>query len=348
MLAPSRILRATPARAGGGRDRWDLVEDAREAIEEGSKSFAAASRLFDRETRERVWLLYAWCRRCDDLADAQEKGGELGDQSDASKRIRAIRLLTDRAFEGLPTADPAFDAFGLVAMETGLTREMTDDVIMGFELDAAGWRPRTEMDLARYCYHVAGAVGVMMAVVMGVPKDDPWMLDRACDLGIAFQLANIARDLAEDDRGDRCYLPVEWMVEEDIEPGQLIKPHHRGELADMAGKLIERMESHLAAALPATARLPLRSRWAVLSAARIYGAIGREVRARGPAAWDRRVVIGPLAKLRHIAAAFWQALRNHPEEPAAMPEWTRNDILIEVRMAGPIAPPPMDALPDEG
>ena len=57
--------------------------------------------------------------------------------------------------------------------------------------------------LWRYCYHVAGAVGVMMAVVMGVARDDGETLDRACDLGIAFQLANIARDIGEDDAAER-------------------------------------------------------------------------------------------------------------------------------------------------
>lgn len=347
LLAPSRILRATPAQAGGGRDRWQLVEQAREAIEQGSRSFHAASLLFDRGTREKVWLLYAWCRRCDDLADAQEMGGELGDQAGAGKRLRAIRLLTERAFEGLPTADPAFDAFGLVARECGLTREMAEDVIMGFELDAEGWRPRSEADLARYCYHVAGAVGVMMAVVMGVPKADTETLDRACDLGIAFQLANIARDLGEDDRADRCYLPVEWLVEQDIEPGQHMKPHHRGELAEMAARLVDIMERHEAAARLGTTRLPFRSRWAVLAAARIYGAIGREVRARGTAAWDHRVVIGRREKAKHAAAAFWEALRNRPAVPAEMPDWNRGDILIDVRMSGPIAKPPMEPLPDE-
>ena len=347
MLAPSRILRPTQARAGGGRDRWELVEAAREMIEDGSKSFAAASKLFDPATREQVWLLYAWCRRCDDLADAQDHGGALGEQTGAEKRIRAIKLLTERAFEGLPTADPAFDAFGLIAKECALTPEMADDVIMGFELDAADWRPRSEMDLARYCYHVAGAVGVMMAVVMGVPKDDTWMLDRACDLGLAFQLANIARDLREDDAAGRCYLPVEWLVEQDIEPGQHMKPHHGQELAEMAARLVERMESHLAAARLGAARLPFRSRWAVLAAARIYGAIGHEVRARGANAWDHRVVVGRTAKLVHIAGAFWEAVVNKPEQPEKMPEWTRGDILIEVRMAGPIAKPPMDPLPDE-
>ena len=318
LLAPSRILRTTPTQAGGGHSRAALVERAREAIEQGSRSFHAASLLFDRGTREKVWLLYAWCRRCDDLADAQDhgrpiEGGELGDQADADKRLRAIRLLTARAFEGLPTADPAFDAFGLVARECGLTHEMAEDVIMGFDLDAEGWRPRSEADLARYCYHVAGAVGVMMAVVMGVPKGDTETLDRACDLGIAFQLANIARDLGEDDRADRCYLPLEWLVEQDIEPGQHMKPHHLGQLA----------------------------------AARIYGAIGREVRARGGAAWDRRVVIGRREKARHAAAALWEAVKNRPSPPARMPEWNRGDILIDVRMAGPIAKPPMDPIPYE-
>ncbi len=347
MLAPSRILRTTPSQAGGGREREDLVDYAEHAIAKGSRSFALASRLFARDTREKVWLLYAWCRRCDDLADNQDHGGTLGEEEGAERRLTAIRLLTERAFEGLPTADPAFDAFGLVARESGITREMAEDVIMGFELDARGWRPRSEADLARYCYHVAGAVGVMMAQVMGVPRDDSWMLDRACDLGLAFQLANIARDLDEDDKADRCYLPVEWLVEEDIEPGQHLKPHHRQELTDMAARLIRRMEQHEAYARLGAAKLPFRQRWAILAAARIYGAIGRRVVGLGTRAWDHRVVIGRLEKLRHVAAAFGEAVRNKPEEPPEPPAWTRGAILIDVRMAQPIPPPPMEPLADE-
>jgi len=346
MLAPSRILRTTPSQPGGGRSREELIDEAEEAIEKGSKSFTLASRLFDRDTREKAWLLYAWCRRCDDLADAQDHGGELGEQEGAERRLTAIRLLTERAFEGLPTADPAFDAFGLVARECRLTREMAEDVILGFELDAHDWRPRSEADLARYCYHVAGAVGVMMAIVMGVSKDDSWMLDRACDLGMAFQLANIARDVSEDDKADRRYLPLEWMVEEDIEPGMVMHPHHRQELADIVARLIERMERHEAWARLGAARLPFRSRWAVLAAANIYGAIGRRVRALGPHAWDKRVVIGRAEKVRHVAAAFWEAVRNKPEEPSEPPPWDRATILIDVRMSQPIPPPPMEPLPE--
>ncbi|WP_133366434.1 phytoene/squalene synthase family protein [Qipengyuania sediminis] len=346
MLAPSRILRETPARAGGGREREDLIAHAWEMIRHGSKSFAAASRLFDEAAREQAWLLYAWCRRCDDIADGQELGGKLGEEEGAERRITAIRLLTERAFEGLPTADAAFDAFGLVAREVGLTPEMAEDVIGGFQLDAEGWRPRSERDLARYCYHVAGAVGVMMARIMGVGRDDAWMLDRACDLGLAFQLANIARDMAEDAAAGRCYIPMEWLAEEDIEPGQEMKPHHREEMAAIAKRLVDRMETHEAAARLGAARLPFRRRWAVLAAANIYGAIGREVVAQGPRAWDSRVVIGRAAKAKLIARAAWEAWRNKPEEPPQMPEWTRGDILIEVRMNAPIPPPDMGPLPE--
>lgn len=350
MLAPSRILRETPARAGGGREREDLIAAAWDMIRDGSKSFAAASRLFDPAAREQAWLLYAWCRRCDDIADGQELGrpgaSTLSEEEGAERRITAIRLLTERAFEGLPTADTAFDAFGLVAREVGITPDMAEDVIGGFQLDAEGWRPRNETDLARYCYHVAGAVGVMMARIMGVAKDDAWMLDRACDLGLAFQLANIARDLAEDADAGRCYIPMDWLAEEDIEPGQEMKPHHRGEMAAIAKRLVERMETHEAAARLGAAQLPFRRRWAVLSAANIYGAIGREVVARGPRAWDNRVVIGKPAKAKLIARAAWEALRNRPEQPATMPEWNRGDILIEVRMNAPIPPPDMGPLPE--
>ena len=73
-LVPSRFVRPSIPRPGGGRDRAALVNESYEAIAEGSRSFAFASKLFDKPTRERVWMLYAWCRRCDDLADAQDMG----------------------------------------------------------------------------------------------------------------------------------------------------------------------------------------------------------------------------------------------------------------------------------
>ena len=179
-LVASGILRAPPRQTGGGRERESLVRLAREAMDRGSRSFALASRLFDKGTRERAWLLYAWCRRCDDIADGQDHGGTPKlDESGGRSRIEAIRVLTRRALEGQPTAEVAFDALGQVATEAGLTEDMAGDVIDGFALDAEGWRPRSEGDLMRYCFHVAGAVGVMAARAMGVPAEDHDTLDRA-------------------------------------------------------------------------------------------------------------------------------------------------------------------------
>ncbi len=312
-------MSTTPAR------RAALVEHARLVIKRGSQSFSAASQLFDDETRQRAWLLYAWCRRCDDIADNQDLGGELGDQSNLDERLAHIRKLTAQAFAGEPTGDPSFDALGVVAKECGLTPKMAEDVIAGFALDAEDWRPRTEADMMQYCYHVAGAVGVMMAVVMGVDPDDQDTLDRANDLGLAFQLSNIARDIVEDDAAGRCYLPLQWLVEEDIEPGQHTKPHHRQELADMAARLVALVERHEAAARVGAARLPFRSRWAVLSAARIYGAIGRKVRARGTEAWNSRTYVPRWEKALYGARAFLSAAINREKPPADPITWGIKD-----------------------
>lgn len=287
--------------------RARLVTHAAATIGAGSKSFAAASRLFDRATRERVWLLYAWCRRCDDLIDGQDLGGAMRDQASVTQRMEEVRERTARAFSGIETGDPAFDCLAVVARETGLTPAMADDVLAGFTLDATGWQPRNETDLMRYCWHVAGAVGVMMAVVMGVDPDDAETLERAGDLGMAFQLANIARDLAEDNAAQRCYLPAEWLAEADIPPGEELKPPYRNALAVMARRLCRIATAHECSARIGARRLRLRQRWAILAAAGIYGEIARIVTRRGAAAWDRRAVVDKKRKLWWIARSAVQA-----------------------------------------
>jgi len=346
LLAPSQILRPPVRQSGGGRWREDLVDEARRSIARGSKSFAFASRLFDKATRERAWLLYAWCRRGDDIADGQEFGDRMDEGGEGESRVNAIRVLTRRALEGQPTADPAFDAFGQVAGEVGLTEQMAGDVIEGFALDAAGWQPHSEADLIRYCYHVAGAVGVMMARIMGVPEDDEDILDRAFDLGVAFQLANIARDMSEDDAAGRCYLPLDWLAEADIPPGEHMKPAFRAALVKLVARLVDMAEAYEASARPGTANLSFRQRWAILSAANIYMAIAEKVRERGPAAWDHRVTTSRLEKLGAVFRGFMEAL-DEPFPPDKTP-YTRGQVLVAVRMAGPIPPNPMTPLPDEG
>jgi 15-cis-phytoene synthase len=268
-----------------------IVATARETIARGSKSFNLASKLFDRRTRKRAWLLYAWCRACDDLADGQHLGGALGEGSD----VAVIRDLTDLALDGVWVGEASFDGLRLLCKEVPIPRAYIDDHIAGFALDAEGWRPRTEADLIRYCHHVAGAVGMMMAVVMGVPPEDRDTMERADHLGIAFQLANIARDVREDAEGGRCYLPQEWLNEG--------RP-----LAELTRRLADLAAGYEASARIGARRLPFRSRWAVLAAAGIYGEIAREVARRGEAGLDERVVISRSAKLGWAARSFVQAL----------------------------------------
>ena len=303
--------------------RDELVAFAEASIAKGSKSFAAASRLFDRTTRERVWLLYAWCRACDDLADGQDHGGVMRAVADPAARMDYMRLTTAQALTGKVVDDPPFDALRIVATETGLTQAQADAVLDGFALDADEWRPRQEGDLYKYCYHVAGAVGVMMAVVMGVPADDEATLDRACDLGLAFQLSNIARDMMEDDAAGRCYLPEEWLTEADICPGEIMKPHNRTAASAMAARMVAMAERFEASARVGAAALPFRARWAVLSAAGIYGDIGRKVRAAGDHAWDHRIHTSKAEKARHVASAFWAAMVNRPRPASREGLWTR-------------------------
>ncbi|MDB5717024.1 MAG: phytoene synthase [Sphingomonas bacterium] len=290
-------------------NRAQTVAAARDSIARGSKSFAMASKLFDPATRERAWLLYAWCRRCDDLADGQEMGFNRVTVEDPAARLATIRALTERALAGEATGEPAFDALGIVVRETDMPHDLPRALVAGFAMDAADFRPRSEDDLYLYCYHVAGVVGVMMAIVMGVDRRDAAVLDRACDLGLAFQLANIARDLSEDDAVGRCYLPMDWLVEIDVPPGEALRPIYRERLGMLGRRLAQRAAAYEESARHGTPALSFRSAWAVLAAAGIYGDIAREVAKRGAHSWDRRVVVSKAAKLGWVAKAAWQAAR---------------------------------------
>ncbi|WP_313536797.1 phytoene/squalene synthase family protein [Sphingomonas sp.] len=301
-----------------GRDA--IVATAGESIARGSRSFAAASKLFDPETRERAWLLYAWCRRCDDIVDGQDHGHGMTRVVDPAARLAEVRERTAAALAGHWVGDSAFDALRIVAAETGMPHRFAWDLIDGFALDAEDWRPQTEEDLLRYCYHVAGVVGCMMAVVMGVQPEDDAVLDRACDLGLAFQLANIARDIGEDAEAGRCYLPADWLAEVGLTAADPMA--NRAALAILGTRLADRAEGYEISARGGAAALSFRSAWAVLAAADIYGGIARKVRARGPQAWDSRTTTSGGEKLGAIIKAWNEARRRAPtSRPAGL--WTR-------------------------
>lgn len=311
-----------------------LMEHATRTIEVGSKSFAAAARLFDPATRRSVLMLYAWCRHCDDVVDGQELGFNpaVAATHDAAAALALLETQTRRAYAGEPMHDPAFAAFQEVALRHRIDPRFAFDHLAGFAMDVEGAHYETIDDTLRYCYHVAGVVGLMMASIMGA--HDQRVLDRACDLGLAFQLTNIARDIVEDARMGRCYLPAQWLREAGIPVDELAEPRHRAALAKVAARLVDHAEPYYDSARGGIAALPLRSAWAIASARNVYREIGIEVKRRGPHAWDARTGTGKATKLWLLMKGAVSALgsRFSARDPAARPRalWQRPGAAADV------------------
>lgn len=236
-----------------------LMSHATETITVGSKSFATASKLFDPATRRSALMLYAWCRYCDDVIDEQALGfrTEVPQQESALARLEMLRVETQRAFDGEAMGEPAFAAFQEVVTRHEMPAHLAFAHLEGFAMDVRETHYQTFDDTLRYCYHVAGVVGLMMAWIMGVR--DEAVLDRACDLGLAFQLTNIARDIVEDAENGRCYLPAQWLAEEGMTAREIADPAKRQHIARLARRLVMAAEPYYASAKTGLRGLPLRS-----------------------------------------------------------------------------------------
>lgn len=302
-----------------------LLDHATRSIEVGSKSFATASKLFDVHTRRSAVMLYAWCRHCDDVIDGQEAGfgQQAGDRSDSETRLASLLASTRQVYRGEPMVDPAFAALQTVVTAHQIPERFPLEHIEGFAMDVEDRTYQTLDDTLQYCYHVAGVVGVMMAMVMGA-RDDA-TLDRACDLGLAFQLTNIARDIIEDAQIGRCYLPMEWLNEQNIPRAAMADPQYRDALAVLAARLVETAEPYYDSAQVGLGALPLRSAWAIATARGVYREIGVKVKALGRSAWDARVSTSKADKVRLLAGAAGTALasRGASAEPRSEALWQR-------------------------
>lgn len=303
-----------------------LMTHASETMATGSKSFTAASKLFDAATRRSTLMLYAWCRHCDDVIDGQVLGfyqPTAATADDVALRLEQLELQTRRAFSGAEMREPAFAALQEVAIRHAISPRLACDHLEGFAMDVRGARYQTLDDTLRYCYHVAGVVGLMMARIMGVR--DEAVLDRACDLGLAFQLTNIARDIVEDAENGRCYLPEEWLAAEGITTASLADPANRETLARLARQLVTAAEPYYASALSGLRGLPLRSAWAVASAHGVYRAIGVKVQQAGAHAWDTRQGTSRWEKIGLLIKGAGLAIRSRGSAPSPRPShlWQR-------------------------
>ena len=269
------------------------LEHCKEAIRHGSLSFHAASKLLPAKVRDPALALYAFCRLADDAVDLN-----------AHKAAAVLRLQErlDRAYAGRPFDAPADRAFAAIIEQFEMPRPLPDALLEGLAWDATERRYETLEELYGYSARVASAVGAMMCVLMGVRDENA--LARACDLGVAMQLTNIARDVGEDARERRMYLPTEWLdaaglsaedVFADPRPSKSIRAMVRRLVMD-ANRLYMRSEAGISA-------LPLKARTGIFAARLIYGGIGREVQKAGYDTISTRAHTSKAQKLGWIAQA---------------------------------------------
>jgi 15-cis-phytoene synthase len=268
-------------------------EECEAAIRNGSRSFYAASRFLPAAIRLPAFGLYAFCRLLDDKVDLE--GGSIA----ALERLRH-RLI--RAGEGRPLQFAADRTMADLLRRHAIPLAIPMALLEGLTWDAEGRTYEDLDDLFDYAVRVAGAVGVMMALLMGARSGRA--LARACDLGVAMQLTNIARDIGEDARLGRLYLPRQWLREAGVDVAAWIAdPVPCEGIRCVVARLLEAAQTLYSRAHAGIALLPARCRPAILAAALIYAEIGREVERNEHDPVTRRARVSGLRKLQLLACA---------------------------------------------
>lgn len=297
----------------------------RALLRNGSKSFHAASRLLPPSVRAPATALYAFCRLADDAVDGEGA-------SPAALAALAERL--DLVYAGRPLNHPCDRALAAIVEAHALPRALPEALIEGLAWDAEGRRYHDLSALNAYAARVAGTVGAMMAVLMGVRAPEP--LARACDLGVAMQLTNIARDVGEDARMGRLYLPVSWLEEAGIDPDAwLARPVFGPALGAVVARLLAAAEELYARAAPGIGALPLACRPGIGAARLIYAEIGREVQRRGLDSVSSRAVVPRGRKLALLARSLAAAPLASAGAGLAQPPLAETRFLVQAVAASP-------------
>ncbi|MFD2232531.1 phytoene/squalene synthase family protein [Phaeospirillum tilakii] len=261
--------------------------ECRALMKGGSKSFFAASLLLPNSVCKPATALYAFCRLADDAVDGE--GGGLA-------ALDGLRDRLDRIYAGNPAPIAADREFAQVVAFYGIPKELPAALIEGFEWDGLGRRYDDLSGVTAYGARVAGTVGAMMTMLMGVR--DPEALARACDLGIAMQFTNIARDVGEDARNGRIYLPLSWMREEGIDPDAWLKdPKFDKALGRVIKRLLKEADALYERSEAGIAALPPACRGAIHAARFLYAEIGHKVRRQGYDSVTSRAVVPLYHKL---------------------------------------------------
>lgn len=263
-------------------------------MKEGSKSFFSAARILPSKIRDSAIALYAFCRLLDDMVD---------DPNAPDDVIKQIEYRLDRIYEQNPVDIPADRALALVVERFLIPRELLEALVEGFRWDRSGRQYDTIEELCDYSARVASTVGAMMTLIMGVR--DRAILERACELGLAMQLTNIARDVGEDAKNHRLYLPRQWLKEEGINPDQwLEQPQFSPALSRVVKRLIAYADDLYGRSSFGFSGLPRNCRSAIAAASFIYSEISRQIERQGLDSISRRAVVSKKRKLLLLIKAI--------------------------------------------
>jgi len=264
-------------------------EYCQEKAAASGSSFYYSFMFLPKPRREAITALYAFCREVDDVAD------ECHELDIARTKLAWWRVEINNLFHGTPQ-HPVTKALLEPVSQYGLQEEHFLEIINGMEMDLEQNRYANFEQLQLYCYRVASVVGLLSVAIFGYTN--PRTLDYAKDLGMAFQLTNITRDVGEDARRDRIYLPLDELEQFDVTETDIIHGHESEKVQKLLDFQITRAESYYDRALAA---LPVEDRKAQrtgLIMAAIYRTLLQEIKADGAQkVLNTRTSLTPLRKL---------------------------------------------------
>lgn len=247
------------------------------------------------ERRQAITALYAFCREVDDVVD------ECHDLSLAQAKLAWWRQELGRVYSGTPT-HPVGLALQDVVGRYGMAEEQLEEIIDGMAMDLQQTRYLDFKGLQLYCYRVASVVGLLAAGIFGYQERQT--LKYAHDLGIAFQLTNIIRDVGEDARRGRIYLPVDELQRFDVPAKDILEARYTDNFRALMAFQAERAERFYDQALAQLPAVDRRAQRPGLIMAAIYRTLLEEIAADGFLVLDRRTSLTPLRKV-WIAGKTW-------------------------------------------
>jgi phytoene synthase len=276
-------------------------DDVHASITKHSKSFALAAKLLPPQVNYAAVVLYAYCRRTDDMID-------LCPEEEQGERLAQLQAELAGIYAGEPQADPLLARFQRVVREYAVPRVYLDELLLGMQMDTSGARYESVSDLLLYAYRVAGVVGLMMCHVMGVRETRA--LRHAAHLGMAMQLSNIARDVHEDWQRGRLYLPAELLDASGAGPldpslGQPLPPAAADGVARATEAMLRQADGFYRSGDAGVQYLSFRCGLAIRAARLVYSEISMRVREQGCDPYAPRAVVSRGRKLVLVGYALW-------------------------------------------